>query len=143
MHIHTGGEPMVRKADLIRICEMHPDCELLAFTNGTLIDEDFCRAMLRVKNVVPAISLEDFQAAMALLRSHKLPFGISICYTSANYDDISSEEYFDIIINAGALFACFFHYVPVGNNAVPELLPIPTQRKTVYERIRKFRTSKA
>ena len=58
MYIYTGGEPLVRKADLIRICEMHPDCEFLAFTNGTLIDEDFCREMLRVKNFVPAISLE-------------------------------------------------------------------------------------
>src|SRR5699024_12037600 len=43
----SGGEPMVRKADLIRLCEMHPDCEFLAFTNGTLIDEAFCQEMLR------------------------------------------------------------------------------------------------
>lgn len=27
MYIYTGGEPMVRKADLLRLCEMHPDCE--------------------------------------------------------------------------------------------------------------------
>ena len=54
MYIYTGGEPLVRKSDLIRICEMHPDCEFLSFTNGTLIDEDFCREMLRVKNFVPA-----------------------------------------------------------------------------------------
>ena len=40
---------MVRKKDLITLCEMHPDCEFLSFTNGTLIDEDFCREMLRVK----------------------------------------------------------------------------------------------
>ena len=63
MYIYTGGEPMVRKADLIKICEMHPDCEFLAFTNGTLIDEAFCHEMLRVKNFVPAISLEGFEAA--------------------------------------------------------------------------------
>ena len=158
MYIYTGGEPMVRKADLIRICEMHPDCEFLVFTNGTLIDEDFCQEMLRVKNFVPAISLEGFEQAndgrrgegvfgkvkdtMALLKSHKLPFGISTCYTSANYNDISSEEYFDMIIEAGALFVWFFHYMPVGNDAVPELLPTPEQRKTVYERIRAFRKTK-
>ncbi len=158
MYIYTGGEPMVRKADLIRICEMHPDCEFLVFTNGTLIDEDFCREMLRVKNFVPAISLEGFEQAndgrrgegvfgkvkktMALLKAHKLPFGISTCYTSANYNDISSEEYFDMMIEAGALFVWFFHYMPVGNDAVPELLPTPEQRKTVYERIRAFRKTK-
>ena len=158
MYIYTGGEPMVRKADLIRICEMHPDCEFLTFTNATLIDEAFCQEMLRVRNFVPAISLEGFEdandgrrgqgdfrkvkEAMQLLKKHKLPFGISTCYTSANYDDISSEAYFDMIIEAGALFVWFFHYMPVGNEAVPELLPTPEQRKTVYERIRKFRETK-
>ena len=158
MYIYTGGEPMVRKADLIRICEMHPDCEFLTFTNATLIDEAFCQEMLRVRNFVPAISLEGFEdandgrrgqgdfrkvkEAMQLLKKHKLPFGISTCYTSANYDDISSEAYFDMIIEAGALFVWFFQYMPVGNEAVPELLPTPEQRKTVYERVRKFRETK-
>ena len=41
MYIYTGGEPMVRKRDLITLCERHPDCEFLSFTNGTLIDEEF------------------------------------------------------------------------------------------------------
>ena len=30
MYIYTGGEPLVRKNDLIKICEMHPDCEFLS-----------------------------------------------------------------------------------------------------------------
>ncbi len=159
MYIYTGGEPLVRKKDLIKICEMHPDCEFLSFTNGTLIDEEFCQDMLRVKNFVPAISLEGFEdandsrrgqgvydkvlAAMALLKQHKLPFGISTCYTSRNYADISSEKFFDMIIESGALFIWFFHYMPVGNDAVTELLPTPEQRETVYRRIREFRSKKA
>ena len=158
MYIYTGGEPLVRKADLIKICEMHPDCEFLSFTNGTLIDKDFCKEMLRVKNFVPAISLEGFEEAndsrrgegvyqkvknaMALLKENKLPFGISTCYTSRNYNDITSEEFFDYMIESGALFAWFFHYMPVGNSAVTELLPTPEQRETVYHRIRDFRSSK-
>ena len=63
MYIYTGGEPLVRKKDLIRICEKHDDCIFLAFTNGTLIDEAFADEMLRVKNFVPAISLEGFEEA--------------------------------------------------------------------------------
>lgn len=158
MYIYTGGEPMVRKKDLITLCERHPDCEFLSFTNGTLIDEEFCREMLRVKNFVPAISLEGFeqandgrrgqgvfekvQNAMRLLKEHKLPFGVSTCYTSANYEDISSEAFFDLMIEAGAMFVWFFHYMPVGNEAVPALLPSPEQRKAVYERVRRFRETK-
>ena len=159
MYIYTGGEPMVRKSDLIKLCEMHPDCEFLSFTNGTLIDEAFCQEMLRVKNFVPAISLEGFaeandsrrgkgayrkvQKAMALLEKHHLPFGISTCYTSQNYADITSEAFFDYIIDSGALFVWFFHYMPVGNDAATQLLPTPEQRKAVYHRIREFRQSKA
>lgn len=158
MYIYTGGEPLVRKQDIIKICEMHPDCEFLSFTNGTLIDEAFCKDMLRVKNFVPAISLEGFeeandgrrgqgvykkvQHAMALLKDHKLPFGISTCYTSQNVDDVSSEAFFDSIIESGALFVWFFHYMPVGNDAAVELLPTPEQRKMMYDRIRAFRKTK-
>ena len=159
MYIFTGGEPLVRKHDVLALCAKHSDCEFLSFTNGTLIDEEFCREMLRVKNFVPAISLEGFEEAndgrrgdgvyqkvmhaMELLKSHKLPFGISTCYTSRNVDDVSSEAYFDQLIDAGALFVWFFHYMPVGNGAVPELLPTPEQRTKMYERIRAFRSTKA
>ena len=36
IYIYTGGEPLVRKKDLIRLCEAHPDCSFLCFTNSTL-----------------------------------------------------------------------------------------------------------
>ena len=158
MYIYTGGEPLVRKKDLIKICEMNPDCEFLSFTNGTLIDEEFCQEMLRVKNFVPAISLEGTEAttdgrrgdgvyqkvmhAMELLKSHGLPFGVSTCYTSANVDAVSSEEYFDHLIECGAYFAWFFHYMPVGNDSAVELLPSPDQREKMYNRICEYRSTK-
>ena len=158
MYIFTGGEPLVRKTDIIRLCEKHADCEFLSFTNGTLIDEEFCEDMLRVKNFVPAISLEGFEKAndvrrgqggydkvrkaMRLLKEKHLPFGISVCYTSQNYQDVTSEQFFDMLIEAGALFVWFFHYMPVGNGAAVELLPTPEQRTEVYEKIRGFRKNK-
>ncbi|MCD7830178.1 MAG: radical SAM protein [Clostridiales bacterium] len=158
MYLFTGGEPLVRKKDIIKLCEMHPDCEFLSFTNGTLIDEEFCQEMLRVKNFVPAFSLEGFEEAndarrgqgvdqkvrhaMDLLKAHKLPFGLSICYTSANYDVVTGEAFIDSIIDSGALFAWFFHYMPVGAGAVPALLPDPEQRTVVRQRIRNYRETK-
>ena len=158
MYIYTGGEPLVRKNDLIRICEKHDDCVFLCFTNGTLIDEAFADEMLRVGNFVPAISLEGFESvtdgpgctgvyshvmdAMNVLREKRLPFGISACYTSQNYESISSEEFYDFMIREGALFVWFFHYMPVGNDASIKLLPTPEQRKGMYERIRRYRETK-
>ena len=157
-YIYSGGEPMVRKDDIIKLCEAHPDCAFMAFTNGTLIDEAFADEMLRVKNFVPAISVEGFEEAtdfrrgkgtfqavvraMEILRSKKLPFGISCCYTSKNAEVIGSEEYFDQMIAWGAKFAWFFTYMPVGKDAVPELMATAEQRKFMYERIRAFRQTK-
>ena len=157
-YVYTGGEPLVRKKDLIRLCEKHSDCVFLCFTNSTLIDEEFADEMLRVGNFVPAISLEGFEEAtdgrrgqgvyqkvrkaMELLRRKKLVYGISCCYTSANYESIASEEFYDSLIEMGAYFVWYFHYMPVGNDAVPELMPTPTQRTGVYEKIRRYRATK-
>lgn len=158
MYIYTGGEPLVRKKDLIKLCEKHEDCVFLCFTNATLIDEAFADEMLRVKNFIPAISLEGDKAstdgrrgsgtyqkvvhAMELLHRKKLPYGISSCYTSANYQTITSDKYYDSLIRMGAYFIWYFHYMPVGNDAAPALLPTPAQRETVYYRIRQLRSEK-
>jgi MoaA/NifB/PqqE/SkfB family radical SAM enzyme len=157
-YIYTGGEPLVRKKDIIKICEKHPDCEFLAFTNSTLIDDEFIEDMKRVKNFVPAISIEGSEfttdarrgdgvynkviSAMDKLKENRLPFGISCCYTSMNYEAITSDEFIDKMIDKGALFAWFFHFMPVGKSTGTELLLKPEQRKHVYKQIRKFRSTK-
>ena len=158
MYIYTGGEPMVRSKDIIALCQKHSDCQFLAFTNATLIDEAFADDMLRVKNFIPAISLEGFEMAsdgrrgngvyqkvlrtMSILRQKRLPFGISACYTSQNLESISSDEFIDQLVKWGAQFIWYFHYMPVGNDAVPALMPNPQQRKAMYYRIREIRSTK-
>lgn len=158
VYIYTGGEPLVRKRDLVTLCERHPDCVFLSFTNATLIDEDFCQDMLRVKNFVPAISIEGFEEAtdarrgagtyakvvkaMQLLKRHGLPFGTSCCYTSQNASTIASEEFFDWIIDQGALFAWIFTYMPVGKDAPTNLMVTPEQREHLYHFVRNMRDEK-
>ena len=158
MYIYTGGEPLVRKADLIRICEKHPDCAFLCFTNATLIDEQFCQDMIRVANFVPAISAEGnehttdarrgegtykkIERAMKLLREHDLPFGISCCWTKANADAVATEENIDWMINEGALFCWYFHFMPVGRGATADLIPTPEQRERMYHFVREMREKK-
>lgn len=126
--------------------------------NGTLIDDAFADEMLRVKNLVPAISIEGFEEAtdfrrgegtyrkvieaMTRLKERKLLFGISCCYTSKNVEVIGSEDYFDSMIDMGAKFAWFFTYMPIGAAAVPELIATAEQRKFMYEQIHKFRKTK-
>lgn len=157
-YLFSGGEPLVRKKDIIRLCEKHDDCMFTAFTNGTLIDESFADEMLRVMNFAPAISLEGFGEAtdsrrgkgvynhvlkaMRLLRERKLVYGISCCYTSENYEAITSEAYWDMMIENGAFFVWYFHYMPVGNDSSTNLLLTPNQRELVYHRIRHYRSTK-
>jgi len=157
-YLYSGGEPLIRKADLIRLCEAHPDCQFAAFTNGTLIDEAFADELLRVKNFIPVISVEGFETdtdfrrgvgtfkkvvqAMALLKEKRLPFGVSCCYTSKNVDTIGSEEYVDQMIEWGAKFCWLFTYMPVGTEAVPELMVSAEQRAFMYSQVRRFRETK-
>jgi MoaA/NifB/PqqE/SkfB family radical SAM enzyme len=159
VYLYTGGEPMVRKHDLIRLCEAHPDCFFSAFTNGTLVDEEFADEMLRVRNFMPAFSIEGFEQAtdarrgagtfkavthaMDILRGRHLPFGASICYTSQNYDSITSDDFIDFLVDKGVLFSWIFTYMPVGLGAPIELLATAEQREGMYHKVREdWRTSK-
>ncbi|MCH3971577.1 MAG: radical SAM protein [Oscillospiraceae bacterium] len=159
MYIYTGGEPLVRKDDLIKLCEKHNDCVFLCFTNSTLIDDKFAEDMVRVGNFIPSISVEGFEEAtdsrrgkgtfqkvskaMDILNAHHLPFGVSCCYTSQNVSSIGSEEFFDWMIDKGAVFAWFFTYMPIGVDAPTDLMANAEQREFMYHKIRAYRESKA
>ena len=154
-YMYTGGEPLVRKKDIIRLCEKHYDCAFHAFTNGTLVDEEFCEEMRRVGNLSLSISLEGFEEVndlrrgagvfdkvmhtMDLLKKHGQIFGTSICYTSKNIETVTSDEFLDMIIKKGCRFTWYFHYMPVGNDAAPELMPTREQREYMYHRVREIR----
>lgn len=153
--VYSGGEPLMRKDDIITLCEANQDCVFLCFTNATLIDADFADEMRRVGNFIPAISVEGFEEAtdarrgqgtfkrlrksMELLKERDLIFGVSCCYTSQNYQDIGSKEYWDALVEWGAKFVWLFTYMPVGNDAVPELMVTADQRKYMYEKVRGYR----
>ena len=154
-YMFTGGEPLVRKNDIIKLCEEHHECQFLAFTNGTLVDEAFCGEMKRVGNLMLAISLEGspevndlrrgtgvyakVMHAMDLLKENGLIFGTSICYTSKNCESVTSKDFVKLMVDKGCRYAMYFHYMPVGNEASVELLPTPEQRIYVKDRIREIR----
>lgn len=154
-YMMTGGEPLVRREDIIKLCEKHQDCAFHAFTNGTLVDEAFCQEMRRVGNLTLSLSLEGFEEAndgrrgdgifekvlhaMDLLKTHGLIFGTSICYTKNNVEVVTSDEFLDMIIDKGCRFTWYFHYMPVGNEAAPDLLPTKEQREYMYHRVREIR----
>ena len=157
-YMFTGGEPLVRKKDILRLCGEFSDCQFLAFTNGTLVDQAFCDEMKRVGNLMLAISLEGepevndlrrgqgvygkVMYAMELLKANGLIFGTSICYTSSNCMSVTSPEFVKLMVEKGCRYAMYFHYMPVGNEASPDLMPSPEQRMYIKDRIRHIRRLK-
>ena len=159
VYIMTGGEPMVRKKDILKLMEKHHDCYFAAFSNSTLIDEELCQELERLGNMTFFLSIEGtpdtndarrgdghYEAvmkAMDLLHKHGILFGTSICYTSQNVEAVTSDAFMRLISEKGARFGFYFHYMPIGNNAVPELLPTVEQRQYMIERIRYIRSDKS
>ena len=159
LYMMTGGEPLVRKKDILKLAEKHNDVEFSLYTNSTLIDEDFCKEVVRLGNLTFQLSIEGtpetnderrgaghyaaVMRAMDLLKKYGILFGTSICYTKHNVEAVTSDEFLKMIADKGARFGFYFHYMPVGNNAAPELMPTMEQRKYMIERIRYVRSSKS
>ena len=153
--VMTGGEPLTRKADIIKLAEKHNDCAFHIFTNGTLIDEELCKETIRVGNISYALSVEGYEEvndsrrgqgvfqkvmnAMELMKEYGLIYGVSICYTSKNYQVVTSDEFIDMLIDHGCIMAWYFHYMPVGKDASVDLLLSPEQREYMVHRVREIR----
>jgi MoaA/NifB/PqqE/SkfB family radical SAM enzyme len=158
MYIYSGGEPLVRKDDLLRLAARHPDCYFLSFTNATLVDEAFAKEARRVGNLAFAISVEGFEdetdmrrgagtyrrvmAAMDRLKRNGVPFGFSTCYHRLNTEVVGSEAYIDLMVEKGCRFGWYFTYMPLGKDARTELIATPDQREFMYHRVREMRDTK-
>lgn len=154
----TGGEPLIRKDDIIELAENNRDCAFVIYTNATLIDQKFCDDINRVGNIGIAVSLEGNEEsndwrrgegaykrsleAMDLLKKNKCLFGVSVCYTRKNIDEVTSDEFIKLIIDKGSKYALYFNYMPVGVGADKDLIPNPAQREYMYNWLKKSRNSK-
>jgi MoaA/NifB/PqqE/SkfB family radical SAM enzyme len=157
-YLYSGGEPTIRKADLLKLAEVHNDCMFLAFTNGTLVDEEFSQALADLGNFVLAFSIEGFEEqtdfrrgsgtyvkvleGMRHMREAKAPFGFSSCYHSKNVDNIGSEEFLDFLVEQGCMFGWYFTYMPLGKNADTSLMTNADQREFMAHWVREMRTKK-
>ena len=151
----TGGEPTCRKEDLFKLAEKHQSSVFHLFTNGTLIDQAFCDRVKQLGNMAFFISIEGIgdatddrrgagvydrvMHAMDLMKENGLLFGTSICYTSANYKAVTSDEFMDMLISHGVRFNWYFHYMPIGDGANVNLMLNAEQREYMIHRVREIR----
>jgi len=157
-YLFSGGEPLIRKKDIIKLCEEHQDCFFLAFTNGTLVDEKFCEEILGAGNLTLCFSIEGIEQAtdmrrgkgsyqkvieaMELMKKYRLFFGYSTCYHRYNTESVASDEFVDEMLARGCFYAWNFTYIPIGKNAQTDLIATPEQRAYMYKRVNEIRTHK-
>lgn len=152
----SGGEPTMfwrrfpgDRRGLRDLFAQYEDMLFLMYTNGTLIDEAMAAEMAELGNISPGISLEGFRehtdarrgegtfdkvmAAMDALRRNRALFGASVTYTSRNADVVSSDEFVEMLIDRGCIYAWYFMYVPVGRGPDLSLMVTPEQRRRMCE----------
>ena len=142
----------------MELARRNRDCTFVIYTNATLVDQKFCEDMNECGNISLALSLEGSEesndwrrgdgaykhtlAAMELLQKNKCLFGISVCYTRKNVDQVTSDEFIDMVLEKGVKYALYFNYMPVGHDADPALIPTPAQREYMYGWMKRIRNSK-
>lgn len=157
-YVISGGEPMVRKDDLLELAARHPDQMFHIFTNGTLITREFAQRAAERGNIVFALSLEGLEEAtdnrrgrgvfqkimkaMDILRSEGLIFGFSATYTRTNTEEVASDAFIDLMVSKGCSFGWYFTYIPIGRDVDLEFMATPAQRAYMFDRIKYFRTTK-
>ncbi len=159
LYMLTGGEPMVKKNDVLKLMAKHQDCQFAAYSNSTLIDQDLCDKIKKLGNLIFMLSIEGspdtndsrrgdghYEAvmkAMDLLKKNGILFGTSICYTSNNVEAVTSDSFLRMLADKGAHFGFYFHYMPVGKNAVYDLVPSIDQRTQIIKDLRRIRSDES
>lgn len=152
--LYTGGEPLMRKAELLSLAKKHDRLFFGVFTNATLVDEAFVDEIEQAGNIMLFISIEGYQAetdfrrgagayekvlrVMQLLKSRHIAYGFSLCYHKKNYELLSSDEYLDFLREQGAWMGWAFGYRPIGRDADLSLTLNAEERMLVYRRFRDY-----
>lgn len=132
-----GGEPLLYP-DLLTVLGKFPECYFQVFTNGTLVDRGFARALRRLGNVTPLVSIEGLEetsakrrnagyvfqrsvAALGHFRAERLFFGVASSVCRQNYAEVLTDDFVDDVRAAGAHYLWYYVYHPTGARPCPEL----------------------
>ncbi len=123
----AGGEPLM-KEQILDLPREHKDTLFVMFTNGLLIDEELMIEISKIRNLVPAFSIEGdeqttderrgqgvFRAVdsvMKMLDRNKVMFGASITLTRENYGMVMNPAYLDMLEQSGCRTLFMIEYVP-------------------------------
>jgi MoaA/NifB/PqqE/SkfB family radical SAM enzyme len=149
----AGGEPLIRK-DIILEAGKIPEILFPVFTNGTLINDDYLPLFDKYRNLVPVLSIEgreettderrgegvykQLRSAMDLLKKNKILFGASVTVTTANINEVTSDEFLNKLATNGCKVVFFIEYVPVTKES-KELAIGDTEREYLSNTLNQLR----
>jgi MoaA/NifB/PqqE/SkfB family radical SAM enzyme len=142
----AGGEPLVRKEEILALAKAHPRVLFPVFTNGLLIDDAMATEIAQCRNIVPVISFEGFRddtdarrgsgvydqllAVCSRLKDRNIFFGCSITTTRKNFEQVTGEAFVRQMIDTGARVFTFIEYVPMAHGT-ENLTLTHEQKKTL------------
>ena len=159
----SGGEPFMYKSEgktLFDIYQKYNDMFFLAYTNGTVINEEVAERLAELANITPAISVEGFEKetdkrrgagthkkileTFERLRQVGVPFGISVTATSKNADILLADEFYDFYFKEqGACYMWQFQLMPIGRGKDElDLMVSPEKRLKLYRKWEKLLSGK-
>jgi len=158
----SGGEPFLYKSEgktLLDIYKKYDDMFFMAYTNGTIINEEIAKKLAEAANITPAISVEGFEnqtderrgsgtfkkilRALECLRGAGVPFGISVTATSKNIDLLLTDEFYDFYFEQGACYMWEFQMMPIGRGKDElGLMVEPERRIQLYRKWEKMLAEK-
>ena len=146
----VGGEPFARP-EFLELAEEFPDCAFITFTNGSLLTDKTIERLQKLGNVHPMFSLGGWKEQndairgegcfdmvmekMDKLKKSGIFFGASITATRENTDDVTSDEFMQMLSDKGVLWSWFFHYVPIGESPNVDLVPDANQRNQIKKAV--------
>lgn len=123
----AGGEPLMKEG-LLDLVEFFVDTLFVMFTNGLLLNDSVRGRMKKIKNLVPAISLEGNEATtderrgegvyqnvrdvMAAMDRDGCLFGASLTLTRNNYEEVTRPSYLEDLEKSGCRTLFLIEYVP-------------------------------
>jgi len=150
----TGGEPLMYEA-LFDIFEKFSDCAFQFYTSGHLMTRERAQRIVELGNVVPAVSVEGFaeqtnyrrgpggfdrvMRAFDYLREAGALYAFSVTATRLNLDAVTSDEFFQLMVDKGCHYGYYFSYIPVGRNPDLSLMPTPEERNRLRIAVNRFR----
>ncbi len=138
----AGGEPLTRPEILDVVGDL-PEMLFLLITNGSLIGDAELDKLKLLRNVIPVVSLEGFEAAtdgrrgggvhqqavmaMEQMQKRGLFFGTSVMITRPNFATTTSRMFVRDLVERGCRLFFYVDYVPI-QPGTEHLVPSSSQR---------------